>query len=121
MNAWMNADTVGTSTDPITAMSAFVEAISVAIGVKSVTSAGNTFDDTVLTPACWRMFCATGICGWVKGSLVVAYAAVLGRSPEGSEAIHSENVTRLSLTGTETSNTLWRPEPNTAGPPPAPS
>ena len=35
----------------MTATSAFVEAICVAIGVKSVTSAGNTFEETVLTPA----------------------------------------------------------------------
>src|SRR5947209_17679706 len=121
MKACTNAETVGTSTEPSTTTSALAAASFEAIGVKSVTSDGNTVEDSVLTPAPWRMLWAAGICGWVNGSSTVAYAAVFGRWPAGSPATHCANVTRLFLIGTETSNTLCRPEPNTAGPPPAPS
>ena len=34
------------------------------------------------------IFWASGICGWVNGSSLVAYAAVFGRSDAGSDAIH---------------------------------
>src|SRR2546423_318941 len=121
MNECTNAETVGTSTDPSTIASACVDATCPAIGVKSVASAGNTFEYTVLTPAAVRMLCASGICGAVNGSSTVAYAAVFGRWLAGNDATHCAQVTRLSLTGTETSKTLCSPCVNTAGAPPAPS
>src|SRR5947209_9379939 len=51
-------ETVGTSTEPRTTRSGLADATWPAIGVKSVTSAGNTLVTTDLTPAgsrmCWR-------------------------------------------------------------------
>ena len=64
---------------------------------------------------------AAGNCGWVNGSLLVATAAVFGRSEAGSVASQCANGTRLSITGRLTSKMFFRPLPNAAGAPPAPS
>src|SRR5690348_3730400 len=121
MNALTNAETVGTSTEPRTTRSGLADATWPAIGVKSVTSAGNTLLTTDLTPAGSKMCWATGSCGWVNGSLTVTYAAVFGRSEAGRVATQWAKLTSELTTGIWTEKTLCRPVPNTAGPAPAPS